>query len=164
MAALAPILRRTSETRRAPHSKLAPPNRYSFAANSSYTPDAADVGLYLRCVVTATNATGPTPQPSAAVGPVIALTAPVNTVVPVMTGNFAVGETVTTDDGTWTMTPTAYAYQWQNSPDGAAWSDIGGATANSYVVQNTDLGLYIRVKVTATNAVGSTIAYSDSSP
>jgi hypothetical protein len=38
---------------------------------------------------------------------------PVNTVAPVVTGTPTQGQTLTTDDGTWTNTPTGYTYQWQ---------------------------------------------------
>lgn len=41
-------------------------------------------------------------------------------------------------------------FQWQVSEDGSEWSDIDGATASTYKVQNTDITKYIRVQVTGT--------------
>ncbi len=35
--------------------------------------------------------------------------------------------------------------QWQSSPDGIAWTDVAGATTNSYQALPTDLGLQLRV-------------------
>lgn len=83
--------------------------------------------------------------------------APVNTVIPAITGNAVVGSTLTASTGTWTAVPAAsYAYQWKQ--DG---SDISGATASTYVVQVGDVGHSITVTVTATNAVGSASATSN---
>ena len=39
--------------------------------------------------------------------------APQNTARPSITGERPVGEELTAEDGTWTNTPTTYAYQWQ---------------------------------------------------
>jgi hypothetical protein len=38
---------------------------------------------------------------------------PVNTVAPAVTGTATQGQTLTTDNGTWTNSPTGYTYQWQ---------------------------------------------------
>jgi len=83
-------------------------------------------------------------------------TAPVNTVVPVISGITGVGGTLTTTIGTWTATPaTIYIYQWKR--DG---SNISGATASTYMLISADLAATITVMVTATNAVGSANATS----
>ena len=84
--------------------------------------------------------------------------APVNTVLPVVTGVPIQGETFTTTDGTWTGTaPITFTYQWYNS-NGL----LSGETANTYVAQSTDVGVEVSCVVTATNAVGSDIAGSNS--
>jgi hypothetical protein len=57
--------------------------------------------------------------------------------------------------GNWDNTPTRYDYQWQ--VDGA---DVG-ANENTYAVQADDVGKEGNCTVTATNAVGSTVAPSD---
>lgn len=85
---------------------------------------------------------------------------PVNTVRPVVTGSAVVGATLTASAGTWTGSPTAYAYQWERG-DSGVYTDIPGATGPSYVVASSDLVLVLRVVVTAQNAGGETAAVSD---
>jgi hypothetical protein len=79
-----------------------------------------------------------------------AVLVPVNSVAPVISGNTQVGQTLTTTDGTWSNTPTSYAYQWKR--DGAS---IGGATANTRVLAELDAGADITCEVTASNAAGA---------
>lgn len=87
------------------------------------------------------------------------LTAPINTVLPVISGSATAQTTLTTDDGTWTAGnpagvgpfPITYAYQWQKGT-----TDIPGETSNSYLLDCTDVGSTIRCVVTATNSKGST--------
>lgn len=82
--------------------------------------------------------------------------APMNTVPPAISGTLAVGQTLTTTDGTWMGTaPITYAYQWKR--DGI---NIGGATNSTYVLTASDPGTAITVTVTATNVAGSTAATS----
>ena len=90
---------------------------------------------------------------------------PVNTVLPAISGTEKVGETLTTTDGTWTGSPTpTYTYQWQVSDDGSTgWSDISGATSNTYTLTSAQSGKYVRSEVTATNTEGTVIAESASS-
>lgn len=88
--------------------------------------------------------------------------APANTVAPTFTGTLEVGETQTAVTGTWTGTP-SFAYQWERSPNGAgSWASISGATSATYVADAADEGLFLRLKLTGTNAGGSTIVYSAS--
>ena len=82
-------------------------------------------------------------------------TAPVNTVLPNVTGTAIVGDILTTDDGSWTGSPTSYAYQWKRGATNI------GTNANSYTLVNADAGQSITCVVTATNAVGSTPATSN---
>ena len=81
--------------------------------------------------------------------------APVNTVAPDVTGLTYVGDVLTTTDGTWTGSPTSYAYQWKRGAN-----DVG-TNANTYTLVNADAGLNITCVVTATNASGSTPATSN---
>lgn len=134
------------------------------ASSSTYTLQAADVGMYIRSQVTATNAVGsgvattsPTTQ--------IAGTAPANTVVPVLSGTANVGQVLSGSNGTWTGVPApTYTYQWQRSDNGTTgWGDIGGATANTYTILLADDGKYLRLRVTATNNAGNASALSAAS-
>lgn len=81
---------------------------------------------------------------------IAAASVPVNSVAPVISGNTQVGQTLSTTDGTWSNSPTGYTYQWKR--DGG---DIGGATANTYVLVELDAGADITCTVTASNGSGS---------
>jgi hypothetical protein len=88
--------------------------------------------------------------------------APGNSSAPAISGSAAVGSTLSTSDGSWSGSPTSFAYQWRDcDATGGACTDIPGATANTYVVTASDVGHTIRVVVTATNGGGSTPATSD---
>jgi hypothetical protein len=133
----------------------------SGAASSTYALVAADAGHTVRVVVTATNAGGSTPATSAQTAVVTGL-APVNTALPAITGTAQQGQTLTASTGTWTGSPTSFAYRWRRCDSGGAnCADISGATASTYVVQSADTGGTLRVVVTATNAGGSTPATSN---
>src|SRR5690606_38669471 len=67
-----------------------------------------------------------------------------------------VGQTLSVDNGTWTGSPTSYAYAWK--ADGVA---IDGATAATYELTDEEIGAVITCTVTATNAGGSTAATSE---
>jgi hypothetical protein len=87
--------------------------------------------------------------------------APANTVLPAISGQL-----VTTSDGTWSGSPSSFAYQWLRcpalggKPDGSDCAEIGGATNNSYGPATGDVGLTLRARVTAGNADGKTSAIS----
>lgn len=82
---------------------------------------------------------------------------PVNTVAPVVSGTGVVGQTLTTTNGTWSGTlPFTYTYQWQRNS-----SPISGATSQTYVLVNADVGANVRCVVTATNVSGSGSANSN---
>lgn len=83
------------------------------------------------------------------------LAAPVNTVLPTITGTATEGQSLFAGNGTWTNSPSSFAYQWRRG--GVA---ISGATAVTYTLVTADVGSTITVQVTATNAGGSTTATS----
>ena len=84
--------------------------------------------------------------------------APVNTVLPSISGTPTVGETLTADPGTWTGTATiVYTYQWL-----ADEVEIEGATEATYELVEGDVGAEITVEVTGTTGVGSDTATSES--
>ncbi len=82
--------------------------------------------------------------------------APRNTVEPTISGNPAVGSTLNADPGTWSEAR-SFAYQWFRGANA-----ISGATSRTYRPVSADSGAHLRVRVTGTNAVGSTFAYSAS--
>lgn len=93
--------------------------------------------------------------------PSTAMAAPVNTVLPKITGTAKDGQTLTSTTGTWTGTGITYGRVWQRCDTGGAnCAAIAGATAVTYLVQPADVGMTIRVTVTATNSTGSASAQS----
>ena len=91
--------------------------------------------------------------------PVATLGAPANTVAPVLSSTTATtGTALGVTTGTWSNSPTGFAYQWFYADTSAA---IGGATASSYTPVAGDVGHTLRVTVTATNANGSSAASSN---
>jgi hypothetical protein len=87
--------------------------------------------------------------------------APSNTATPTISGTPQQGSTLTASDGTWSGSPTGYAYGWSRcDQNGDACSPISGSTSKSYQAQSTDVGHALRVTVTATNADGSSSATS----
>ncbi len=125
------------------------------ATSSSYVIQAADVGQNLTCVVTASNAAGSGQASSAAVVPVASVSAPVNQTRPVISGTPAVGNVLSCSQGTWTNSPTGYAYAWTRN----ASTTVG--SASSYTVQPADAGQVLTCSVTASNSAGATTAVSD---
>jgi len=80
---------------------------------------------------------------------------PVNSSLPVVSGTTTLGSVLTTTNGTWTNSPTSFAYQWKRGA-----TNIGTNT-NTYTLVLTDSTEDITCVVTATNAVGSTPATSN---
>ncbi len=136
------------------------------AASTTYKLGASDVGHTIRVVVTAGNTGGSTSATSNATAVVAAIpppppTPPVNTALPVVGGTVAVEGTLTASRGTWSGSPTGYAYQWQDcDSSGNNCAAIGGASANTHKLTAGEVGHTVRVVVTATNSGGSTPASS----
>ncbi len=85
--------------------------------------------------------------------------APSNSVAPVVSGTTRNGETLTTTTGSWTASPTSYAYQWKRaSTSVGSYTDIPSAINSTYVLTGADVGKYIKVSVIATNNVGASVA------
>jgi hypothetical protein len=86
---------------------------------------------------------------------------PSNTQAPRIFGAARVGQVLTGDRGTWTNSPTSYAYAWLRCGGGGGNCDtIGGANGLQYTLSTSDDGHTIRFRVTASNADGSTNAQS----
>ena len=89
------------------------------------------------------------------------ITAPVNTALPTISGTPQQAVTLSATTGTWSGSPTAYAYQWQRcDTSGVACTAISGATTDRFALTATDVGKRIRVSVTASNASGNSTATS----
>lgn len=83
----------------------------------NYFLTSADIGANMSCAVTATNSAGSVQAISNSVGPVTAVvTAPFNTVAPVVTGDIGVDDEVSCTPGIWSgSTPITYSYQWNRT-------------------------------------------------
>jgi hypothetical protein len=87
--------------------------------------------------------------------------APVNTAPPTISGTPTVGQTLTASNGTWSNSPTSFAYQWLRCNGGGnSCVAVANGTQQTYTLVGADAGHTMRVKVTATNADGSSSAQS----
>lgn len=138
------------------------------ATNTTYKLGTTDVGARIRVEVVATNAEGSASALSSATEVVTAQTGPVSTGEPAISGSAVVGQTLSATTGSWTgVGPITFAYQWVRCgtdgglPDGSNCASISGATKNIYTLISNDVGFRIRVRVTGTNATGSTTVASN---
>jgi hypothetical protein len=139
----------------------------SEATGNNYRIRNADSGFRLRFRVIASNADGSTTaasNPTARVQPANGTgtgAAPRNTARPTITGNAQLGESLTASEGTWSGSPTSFAFQWQRCDlDAIVCGNVPGATGRSYGVRAADVGFRVRVEVTARNASGAGTATS----
>jgi hypothetical protein len=80
---------------------------------------------------------------------------PYPTGAPGVDGTAQAGKTLTAVDGPWTGTP-AFGYQWQRCfGDGSGCADIPGATGKTLSLAGRNVGDSFRVRVTATEGIGS---------
>jgi len=133
----------------------------SGGTTSTYVVRNADIGFRMRVRVTAKNSSGSATVASNPTG-LVSSGKPTNTTAPAITGIAAVGETLTASAGVWSGNqPMSFGYQWRRcSRTGASCSNIGGATANVYVLKSVDAGHTLRVRVIAQNSNGSASATS----
>ena len=86
---------------------------------------------------------------------------PVNTAPPTVSGTAQVGQTLTAGNGTWSNTPTSFAYQWVRcNAGGNSCVNVANGTQRTYTLVGADAANTMRVRVTATNADGSASAES----
>jgi hypothetical protein len=79
----------------------------------------------------------------------------------VISGKAEEGQVLSASTGSWSGSPTAYAYQWRRcDSSGAGCAAIAGATSATYSLGAADVGSTVRVAVTATNAGGAATAES----
>jgi Fibronectin type III domain/Calcineurin-like phosphoesterase len=88
---------------------------------------------------------------------------PSNTSLPTISGTAAAGQTLSADSGQWSGTsPISYAFQWQScDQSGNACTNIAGATSQTYLLGQADIGTTLRVVVTGSNSYGSASATSN---
>ena len=87
--------------------------------------------------------------------------APVNTAPPTISGTPQVGQTLTAGNGTWSNSPTSFAYQWLRcNAGGNNCVSVANGTQRTYTLVGADAARTMRVRVTATNADGSASAES----
>lgn len=106
------------------------------------------------------SATSTTPTPPT---PPVA-TAPVNTVKPAISGTAVVGQTLTATTGTWTgAAPITYALQWMRCTAASVTTCavVAGATKTTLVTTTNDQNRQLRMRVTAKNAKGTVVVYSE---
>jgi hypothetical protein len=122
------------------------------ATGSDYQLSAVDVGTPVACKVTAFNATGASTPISSSSITVIAIPDPptVETQPAISGSDNYVGTTWTCTTGSWTGSPTSYAYQWVSGG-----SPISGATSNTFALTGAVVGTTVECRVVATNYGGS---------
>ena len=87
--------------------------------------------------------------------------APASTAAPQISGTAQQGQTLTVSNGSWTGSPSSYAYQWQDcASSGGSCANISGASKSSYSLAAGDVGHTMRAVVTASNSSGSSSAPS----
>ncbi len=136
--------------------------------SSQYPLSDADLGSRIRVVVTASNSLGTvtlaTPPSEVVVGaPVLSHLGngdPDPAAKPKVTGTAQPGYTLAASTGSWSAYPSdslVYALQWLRCPSatatGNSCSPVAGATDDTYLLSSSDVGSFLRVRVTATNGV-----------
>ena len=87
--------------------------------------------------------------------------APTNVALPKILRTAKVGQKLSTSHGRWTHAPTKYGYQWfRCSSVGTHCRAIPKATRSSRTLKKVDAKHKLYVRITATNAAGSTKANS----
>ena len=130
------------------------------ATATTYTLTSADGGHTVRSTVVATNVNGSsTPAVSATTAVVIDV--PASTKLPHISGHARVGKKLSGNHGLWTFAPTGYHLQWLRcNAHGGHCSSIHHATHATYKLTKRDAKHRLRLRVTATNAAGSSTAIS----
>lgn len=91
--------------------------------------------------------------------------APQSSAAPTIEGKFQVGETLTTDNGSWSNSPNSFAYQWQRcNTSGSGCADITGAASRTYKLVAADVDHTVKALVTAANTDGKATAASTHTP
>jgi hypothetical protein len=133
------------------------------ATVTSYKLTSADAGHAVRSTVRATNVNGASAPAASKVTPLV-VGVPAQTKPSHISGRARVGKKLSGSRGSWAYSPTAYRYQWLRcNAHGASCSNIHSATHPTYRLVKRDAGHRLRLRITATNAAGSTTALSSAS-
>ena len=131
------------------------------ATAGEYRPVGADVGRTLKLEERASNSGGASTAEVSAASAIVVHAAPLANASPAVSGSAQVGQSLSTSTGEWANEPSSYSYQWERcSPAGVECANISGATSSSYSAAEGDLEHTLAVRVTATNAYGSTATTS----
>lgn len=130
-----------------------------------YTVQAADDEHRLKLSITFGNAVGSTTVSTPPTAPVGSAPPPplppANEVPPTIAGTAEAGQAQVASTGSWSGSPTSFAYQWSRCDGaGADCASLAGATGSTYAASSSDVGSTLRVTVTASNQGGSSAATS----
>jgi hypothetical protein len=136
-----------------------------IGTSQNYQATSSDVGHTLRVWVSASTDGGASwsaPEASHRSGVITASgTAPSNTSPPTISGTAQDNQTLSVDKGKWSGSdPITYTYDWQRCDSSGNNCSSMGQHSDTYTVTSHDVGHRLRVKVTATNGVGSNDATS----
>jgi glucose/arabinose dehydrogenase len=141
------------------------------ATAKTYVATSGDVNTRLRVQVTASNVAGSAVATSSATAMVAGSGGsgggghgkPTSTAAPAISGVAAVGQTLTTSDGSWSgAQPMMFTYEWLrcSSLKQNSCVTISGATAKTYVATSADAHARLRARVLASNTAGTGTALS----
>jgi len=118
------------------------------ATSSTFALTGTETGKYIRVQVTNSISSGAISGTAYSVA-TVKIGAPSNTALPVISGTLRIGSAQSVTTGTWTNSPTSYAYQWQSSTNGVSWTNIGGWATSTYIPTFDICNAQIRVIVAA---------------
>ncbi len=122
---------------------------------ATYAVAAADVGHRLRVKVIAKNIAGTGTAESSPTSEVQGVL-PKNTIAPVVVAAPVAGTPAVATEGTWSGTePITYAFQWIHCTSKGVCSEISGATKSAFTPVIGEIGMSLKVKVTAKNVAGT---------
>jgi hypothetical protein len=132
------------------------------ATGETYLLGIGDIGSTLRVTVTASNSIGEASAGSSQSEVIGSPGPPANTQAPLIHGIAQEGQQLFADNGGWSGSrPLSYFYRWERCDgSGEECTAIEGATTPSYTPTSSDVASTLRLKVTASNSLGSVGALS----